>query len=246
MHHDAIVRMNGYTSCMIYHRPCLQYCSWRSAWFVTRKQFDVHWNILHVAGHKSNDWKNKKNAKCLCDLCWFGNHFFDSCFSNLHGISCLIGGFCRQKRRSPTNPLISQPTTSDEAAVGAFCSTSTCDLAMPYLWHPGSTSRHGLGHLELVEILPCLGGGKRWVYLWISHWKNGGESWNHPSIPSFLVGNGSTLWENTWNTQNDWVIIFCSLLGCAYLVVQNSHCQGLLGRLEGSCLDLSICQTGEQ
>ena len=84
--------------------------------------------------------------------------------------------FADQKRRAQPNPLISQPTTTSvEAAVGAFCSTSTCDLAMPYLWHPGSTSRHGLGHLELVEILPCLGGGKRWVYLCISH-KNIGEN----------------------------------------------------------------------
>ena len=158
MHHDAIVRMNGYTSCMIYHRPCLQYCSWRSAWFMTRKQFDVHWNILHVAGHKSNDWK-KKERKMPLWLVLIRQPFFWFFFSNLHGISYLIGGFCRQKRRAQTNPLISQPTTTSvEAAVGAFCSTSTCDLAMPYLWHPGSTSRHGLGHLELVEILPRFGG----------------------------------------------------------------------------------------
>ena len=47
-----------------------------------------------------------------------------------------------------------QHPTDTEAPVGAFGSTSTCDLAMPYLWHPGSTSSHGLGHLELLSFRP--------------------------------------------------------------------------------------------
>ena len=56
---------------------------------------------------------------------------------------------------------------------------------------------------------PLFGVGNGGYIYVISHKKIGGN----PGITQvFLVGNGSTLWENTWNTQNDWVNISAACL----------------------------------
>ena len=237
MHHDAIVRMNGYTSCMIYHRPCLQYCSWRSAWFVTRKQFDVHWNILHVAGHKSNDWKNNKNT----------HDAFVSCVDSATIFWVLLLKFAwnlmshwwiLQTKKEEPNRIRWSPNRRIRRG-GSWSFLLHVDLWLghallmaPWIDESPWFGTPGAGR----DSPPGLGGGKRWVYLYVyliktlrgipeSHKFFGGK-WFH-----FV---GKHMEHPKWLSN-----YFCSLLGCAYLVVQNSHCQGLLGRLEGSCLDLS-------
>ena len=119
---------------------------------------------------------------------------------------------------------------------------------MPYLWHPGSTSSHGLGHLELLSFRPVgvrKVSGISWFFVSDLLKRMGG---NPRNFPNFFGGKWFNFVGNTLEGRKGlqiwkhpkWLSSFRNLLGCAvYLVAQNSHCQGLLGKLEGSCSDLS-------
>lgn len=222
----------------------LVYSNWRSAWFVTRKQFDVHWNILHVAGHKSNDWKNNKNTHDAFVTCVDSATIFWVLLLKF-AWNLMSHWWILQTKKVIPNESVDLPTDDDIRRGGSWSFLLHVDLWLGHalLMAPWIDESPWFGTPRAGRDSPPVWGVGNGGYIYVYLIKTLGRI---PESPKFFGGK----WFNFVGKHMEHPKLlsnyFCSLLGCAYLVAQNSHCQGLLGRLEGSCLDLSICQTGEQ